>query len=105
MSAITALTIGGAAIELARNGADSTRMAVLNKLVAFSKGSYPTLSFHRGAGTLPGLPDPWLAKPVTLTIDGTPAFAGDVVSAYPEYHAGLGWRTTYQCLGLAHRAD
>ena len=105
MGASTTLTIGGSPIELARNLADATRMAVLNKLVAFARGSYPTLSFQRSAGTLPGLPDPWLAKPVTLTIDGTPAFAGDVVSVHPEYHPGFGWRATYQCLGLAHRAD
>jgi hypothetical protein len=94
----TTLTIGGAAVNLSRTVA-------LGKLLAFSRGGYPTLSFYKRGGKLPASPDPYLGKEVVLAIGGTTYFTGDVVSAHPEYQDHLGWVTAYMCHGLRSRGD
>jgi hypothetical protein len=96
MAAITTLTIGGKAIDLAAYP--------LGKLVAFAKDGIPSLSLYRRGGVLPGLPDPWLGKPVVLTINDTTYFQGDVVSVSPDYER-IGWVLAYQCLGLRYRGN
>src|SRR5512135_890974 len=98
MPAITTLTIGGDAIDLAAYP--------LGTLVAYARDGIPSLSLYRRGGALPGLPDPWLGQPVVLTINGTTYFRGDVVSVSPDYEAdGPGWVLAYQCLGLRYRGN
>src|SRR5262245_12186766 len=95
----TVLTIGGAAVALPAD-------VILGRLVAYTRGGCPALSFFARPGALPGLPDPYLGQPVTLAIDGTTYFAGDVVhgpdAAYDDRH---GWVLGYQCAGLRNRLD
>src|SRR5512135_3855566 len=98
MPAITTLTIGGDAIDLAAYP--------LGTLVAYARDGIPSLSLYRRGGALPGLPDPWLGQPVVLTINGTTYFRGDVVSVSPDYEAdGPGWVLAYHCLGLRYRGN
>lgn len=63
-----------------------------------------TLTLVRTGGELPGLPDPWLGKAVSLAIDSTDYFAGDVTDADPAY-TEKGWVTVYQCRCLRFRGD
>lgn len=94
----SALTIGGVATPL------DTNDLVLRRMTTFSKGGVPNLTFQRRAGALPGLPDPYLGKTASLTINSTLFFTGDVVSEVFEFASDIGWCITYQCLGLANRA-
>jgi hypothetical protein len=71
-------------------------------------GAYCSLTLQKRGWGLPGLPDPWLGKPIVLSIDtGTGPvvyFKGDICDADPTY-ADIGWITTYQCLDLKRRCD
>ncbi len=79
---------------------------ILGKLVAFSAGSYSSLSFFSRAVALPGLPDPYLGKTVSLTVNGTTYFTGDVTHGPDaQYDDRWGWVLGYQCMGLRNRAD
>jgi hypothetical protein len=95
----TILTIGGSAVAV-------PDAVLLGKLVAYVRGSYPTLSFFARGGALPGLPDPYLGQPVSLTIHGTTYFTGDVTHG-PDatYDDRYGWILGYQCMGLRNRLD
>ncbi|MHC5536642.1 hypothetical protein ACYOEI_00025 [Singulisphaera rosea] len=68
-------------------------------------GGIDTFTFVvRGTnGPLPK-PDPYLWKTVTVTINSTLYFSGDIVSAHPQF-GDLGYSYTYQCLGLRNRGD
>ena len=94
----TSLAIGGSAVAVPGT-------VVLDKLVAFAKDGMPSLSFYVRGGALPGRPDPYLGKTVSLAIGGTTYFQGDVVSVHPDYNEQLGWVLAYQCLGLRNRGD
>jgi hypothetical protein len=77
----------------------------LDRLVVYCKGGMPSLSFSVRGGPLAGLPDPYLAKPCTLTIGGTLRFAGDITICDPSFQSGIGWVRKYQALGLRNRGD
>ena len=66
--------------------------------------AYCTLTLQKRGWALPGLPDPWLGKPIVLAVNGTIYFQGNVSDADPTY-ADIGWITTYQCLDLKRRCD
>jgi hypothetical protein len=96
--AITTLTIGGSAVALP--GA-----VALDRLVVYTRGGIPTLSFSVRGGPLVGIPDPYLAKPCVLAISGTTQFTGDVLSMHPDRNPALGWVRQYQALGIRNRGD
>lgn len=93
----TTLTIGGSAVTLAAVNSFPAQLHLDFRGIS-------TLTIPRRGGVLPGLPDPWLGKPVSLSINGTVRFQGDVVDMDPSY-TGLGWITTYQCRCLRNRGD
>ena len=95
----TVLTLGSSTINVPQD-------VLLGKLVAYHKGSYPSLSFFARGGPLAGLPDPYLGKTVTLSIGGVTYFTGDVVHG-PDcsFDPTYGWVRGYQCLGLRNRLD
>lgn len=72
--------------------------------------AYSSLTLQRRGIALPGLPDPFLGKTITLDMDlYTPGtfvhvFQGNIVSADPSYDS-IGWVITYQCLDLKRRCD
>ena len=90
------------------NGANY--IAQLDRCAPIVRGGIPELHFSQLLGTLkpaggPALPDPWSAKPVTLTLSGTLIFTGDVVGYVDRYMDSVGWVREYRCLGLRNRAD
>ena len=96
--ATTTLTIGGSAVNMDQNNLWPSRMSL-------RLHGYSTLTLvRRGFGKLPGLPDPWLGKTVSLAIDSTTYFKGDVVDFEPEY-TETGWTISYQCRDLRFRGD
>jgi len=93
----TALTIGGSAVTFSALNSYPAELHLDFRGIS-------TLTFSRRGGSLAGLPDPWLGKSVSLSINGTVRFQGDVVDAEPSY-GNVGWITTYQCRCLRNRGD
>ena len=91
-------TIGGVVQDLDALDAIPVRFAE-------TFGQVPTLTLQRRGVALPGLPDPWLGKPVTWRNGGTLRFTGDVVALNPHFDERLGWVLTYQCLGFRFRLN
>jgi hypothetical protein len=91
------LTIGGSVVSLSLYNAWPVQLSLRYQ-------SYSTLTIQRRGGALPGLPDPWLGKPVILSIGGVNYFQGDVVSVDPSF-GSIGWINIYQCLDLKRRCD
>src|SRR4051812_21028456 len=81
------------------------RRIVLDRLTPYARGGIPSLSFARRGIALAGIPDPYGAKEVTLEIDGTLVFAGDVARYHDHYEPTLGWVREYECEGLLFRAQ
>jgi hypothetical protein len=71
----------------------------------YAEGGYPQLTFARAIGALTSGPDPWDAKPVTLTQDSVLIFSGDTGNHLTHYDPRLGWVREWTCLGLAKRAE
>ena len=93
------LTINGSTINLD----DSANNIVLRDCTLYVKGGYPTLNFtERGVGIHPV--NDYMGQPVTLTIDGTLRFSGDVVSRSRQA-TQIGYIYQYQCIGLRNRGD
>lgn len=93
----TTLTIDGSAVTMSTNNSYPVRLEMRH-------GDVSTLEIHRRDGQLPGLPDPWLGKTVSLAIDGTTYFQGDVTDSHPQF-SNIGWQTVYQCRCLRYRGD
>jgi hypothetical protein len=98
------LTINGSAVNLVAANAS------IDRCVPIVKGGLPELHFSRILGTLkpasgPALPDPWSAKPVTLTTSSILIFSGDVVGYIDRPMDGIGWVREYRALGLINRSD
>jgi hypothetical protein len=90
------------------NGATIDRVATRTTLLAcraYAKDGVPTLTFARAIQVLTSGPDPWDAKAVTLTQDGTLIFSGDTGSHLTHYDPHLGWVREWTCYGLAKRAE
>jgi hypothetical protein len=98
------LTISGSTVNLAAANAG------LDRCLPLVKGGLPELHFSRILGPLKpvggaALPDPWSAKPVTLTVaSGTLIFVGDIVGYVDRFMRGVGWVREYRALGLKNRA-
>lgn len=92
----TVITIGGSPIDL--------KLYNVRPSLTLRFDGRSTLTLQRRGGKLPGLPDPWLGKRVTLAIDGTDYFAGDVASMTPQW-TGVGWTPTYLCRDIKSRCD
>ena len=92
----TTLTIGGSSVSLTAYQ--------LGTLVAYSRGSYATLSLYQRGGVLPTTYT-FVGHEAILSIAGTVRFKGDVISAHPEYHPQLGWVVAYRAVGLRWRGD
>jgi hypothetical protein len=79
------------------------------RLFPWRKDGTSELVVQRRAIAPLGLPDPWLGKPCSLSIDtGSGAvlyFAGDVVTLDPPFEDAEGWTYNYHCLGLRWRGD
>lgn len=95
----TVINIGGSTLNVPHEG-------VAGRLVAYSKGAPATFDFAVRGGKFPVLPNPYTGKAVTVTINGTLRFSGEVVSG-PVIHwaNGIGWTHDYQCMDLRYLAD
>lgn len=93
----TVLTIGGAPIILAELNSYPTTLNL-------RFDAYSSLVVERKGGPLPGLPDPWLGKPVTLAIGGVTYFVGDCSDVEPTFTRD-GWVMRYLFRDLKARAD
>src|SRR5262249_30445713 len=71
----------------------------------YAKDGYPVLAFARAIGALTSSSDPWDAKTVTLTQDGTLIFSGDTGNHLTHYDPRLGWVREWNCYGSAKRAE
>jgi hypothetical protein len=78
---------------------------VLVSCLLYQKDGIPTLSFARRGIAPPLRPDPYLGKPVSLSIDGSVRFSGDCTGCLHHYDDHLGWVAEYQCQGLRYRGD
>lgn len=94
----TSLTIGGSSVTIGKDNAWPISMTL-----RFADG-YSTLMLQRRGGALPGLPDPWLGKTVSLSVGGTARFKGDVSDVSPSW-TNIGWVSTYLCRDLKARVD
>lgn len=95
----TVITIGGTALDV-------PRAAIAGRLVCYSKGSPASFSFSVRGGKFPVLPNPYTGRSVSVTINGTLRFSGEVVSG-PVIHwvDRVGWVHDYQCLDLRWLGD
>lgn len=90
------------------DGTTIDRVATRTTLLScrpFVKDGFAALSFARAIGTLTSGPDPWDAKPVTLTQDGTLIFAGLANDHLTHYDPHLGWVREWTCDGLGKQAE
>jgi hypothetical protein len=97
MSAV--LVIDGSTIDRV-----ATRTTLLN-CRPYAKDGHPGLTFARSIGTLTSGPDPWDAKSVTLTQDGTLIFSGRTGSHLTHYDPRLGWVREWTAHGLSKWAE
>jgi hypothetical protein len=93
------LTIAGSTINL-----DNVNACIVRGKL-WTRDGTPDLLIQRRGIALPGLPDPWLTKEVTLSYSGTMYFKGDMVDVEPTRDDRLGWVLNYTALGLRYRAD
>src|SRR6476646_3016544 len=96
------------AAVLVINGATVNRVATRTTLIGcrpFAKDGLPTLTFARAIGALTNGPDPWDARAVSLTQDGTLIFVGDTGGHLTHYDPHLGWIREWTCYGSAKRAE
>lgn len=93
----TVLTIDSSTVTMSALNSYPMRLDMRHRDVS-------TLTIRRRDGQLPGLPDPWLGKTVSLAINSTTYFTGDVVDAMPQY-GSIGWETVYVCRCLRARGD
>ena len=96
MTYLTTITIGGVVVNPQQY---NIRMTMNLRFSAYS-----SVTIQRRGGTLPGLPDPWLGKPIQIAINYSTIFAGDVSSVSYSW-ANVGWVPTYQCRCLKARID
>jgi hypothetical protein len=95
----TILSIDGVAIDRAVAG------VTLARLTPYRKDGVPSLTFARRGITLAAPPDPYSAKPCTLTQDGVLLFSGEVGTHFDHYDPALGWVREYTAQGLRAQAD
>lgn len=93
------LNIDGNVIDRA-----ATRTTLL-RLRVFARDGVPSLSFARAIGALSAGADPWDARPVALSIDGTTVFSGDAGGSLTHFDPHLGWVREWTAYGLARRAE
>lgn len=91
----TVVTIGGSVVAIPRT-------VVAARLVPYVKGGVGSFAFSVRGAKLGTLPDPYLGKDVTVSINGTLRFRGEVASRNPAYSGGAGWVFNYQCVDLRH---
>lgn len=92
----TVLTIGG--VEVACPTAIPRRLTL-------PVGRVPTFAFETPGGPLPTGAYPFLNEEISVEIEGTVRFVGDVVRCEPRFSASAGWTRIYSCLGLRNRGD
>jgi hypothetical protein len=96
----TVIAIGGVTVTGLPRG------LVAGRLVFYSKGSNGTFSFSVRGGPLPTLPNAYTGKSITVTVDGTLRFTGEVASGpHISNVKGLGWVSSYQCFDLRWLGD
>jgi hypothetical protein len=92
----TAITINGTLRDQAADGIIAAR------LTPHGKDGLPSFEFVRRGLTLPAT-DPYNGKTVTVAINATLYFAGDVVEYSDRLDERFGWVRDYRCLGLLNR--
>jgi hypothetical protein len=96
------LTIGGIAYDA--SGRKTARMR-LDSLRAVVRDGVPILSFFVHSSSLAAAPDPFLGRSVSLAINGTSYFAGDVTHHLPVKSPETRWNHHYTCEGLRARGE
>ena len=94
----TVITIAGTSVGL-------PRPVTPVRIVPYVKGGIESFTFETRGGALPGLPDPYTGKAVTVSIGGSLVFSGEVISYVPRHEKGVGWVLAYQCVGLRSLGD
>lgn len=93
------LVIGGVTIDRV-----ASRASIIG-CRPFAKDGYPNLKISRVVGKLTSGVDPWDAKAISLTQDGTLLFVGDTNGHLTHYDNSMGWVREWSCDGLAKRAE
>jgi hypothetical protein len=93
------MTVDGATVDY-----KASRLR-LDRLIPYRKDGGAELAFSVRGGPMPAVPDGYLGKEVTLTIDSTLYFKGDCGPGATSFVKGLGWVTQYRAEGLHVRAN
>jgi hypothetical protein len=92
----TTVAIDGTTLAMSQHDAWPMRLSL-------RRDGISTFTIMQRLGQLSNKPD-WMWKPVTLSIDGTLQFSGDIVDDAVSY-TDVGWIVAWQCRDLRYRGD